>query len=108
MDIVLNYENKHVRIAGTKKDPLFNGKDVCTILRIVNYRDALSTIDTDYKLIASTDPMEANKNVYSLMNLDYMNLYSNQRRKRPNIFVNGFVKKSYLVLENMDVILMSQ
>jgi len=55
MDIVLNYENKHVRIAGTKEDPLFNGKDVCTILGIVNHRDALSTIDTDYKLIASTD-----------------------------------------------------
>jgi prophage antirepressor-like protein len=50
MDLVLDYEDKKIRMAGDKVNPLFNCKDLCRVLHISDYRQCIKSLDSDDKV----------------------------------------------------------
>ncbi len=54
MEFALEYETAKIRVSGTKERPLFCGRDICAILGIVKPRNAMSTIDDEFKEALST------------------------------------------------------
>ena len=55
IDIARAFEGTTIRMAGTPANPLFCAADVCGVLGIANYRDALGSLDADEKGVALTD-----------------------------------------------------
>ena len=51
------FEGHHIRILGTPDKPWFVASEICEVLGIANYRDAVSRLDDDEKGVATTDTL---------------------------------------------------
>jgi prophage antirepressor-like protein len=49
MNLIVNYFDKNIRVAGTKDKPLFSAKDVCQVLGIVNNRNVVAKLNPNQK-----------------------------------------------------------
>lgn len=53
----INYNNKTIRTINKKGDVWFVAKDVCEVLEISNYRDAVEKLDDDEKGVGVSDTL---------------------------------------------------
>lgn len=51
------FEGHNIRILGTPDKPWFVASEICEVLGIANYRDAVSRLDDDEKGVATTDTL---------------------------------------------------
>ncbi|ELS01148.1 prophage antirepressor [Xenococcus sp. PCC 7305] len=52
---IFNFEEQPVRFVGTAEKPLWVGKDICDILSLSKYRDALARLDSDERELVLLD-----------------------------------------------------
>lgn len=74
------FEDELCRVVIREGQPWFVAKDVCRVLGIVNYRDAVSPLDDDEKGVASTDTLGGEQD---MLIINESGLYTLVVRSRP-------------------------
>lgn len=93
---VLSFEfgEQQFRTAVTDEgDPMFCGKDLCLLLDIVNYRDALLRLDEDEKGVVITDTLGGQQEMVFITESGLYKLIFTSRKPEAKEFTNWVVKE---------------
>lgn len=95
---VLVFEEQHVRIISMNGKPYFVAKDVCQVLEISKYRDAIKKLDSDERASAKVDTLGGKQTMATITESGFYKLIfqspkANQQGSQAHRFTNWICRE---------------